>query len=206
MAAISSLSPEWKEWVLQNLSGGCSLDSIAEVMIENETHRFSHEGNFIKTSDRKVRIVSRFDKPCIAVVDDLFSKKECTLDRRISEVMNWPIENGEGLQILNYKVGAEYRPHFDYFSEDESGSKHHLGKGGQRVSTLVVYLCNVEAGGETTFPAIGLTIKPKIGSAVYFEYCNSLGQVDPLTLHGGAPVLKGEKWIVTKWKRQGKYT
>ena len=32
------------------------------------------------------------------------------LDRRIAEVMRWPIENGEGLQILNYKVGGEYKP------------------------------------------------------------------------------------------------
>ena len=35
-----------------------------------------------------------------------------------------------------------------------------------------------------------------------FSYCNSLGQVDPLTLHGGAPVKQGEKWIATKWMRQ----
>jgi prolyl 4-hydroxylase len=68
-----------------------------------------------------------------------------------------------------------------------------------------VYLSDVEVGGETIFPTIGLSVKPKVGSAVYFEYCNSLGQVDPLSLHGGSPVLKGEKWIVTKWMRQEKY-
>lgn len=128
------------------------------------------------------------------------------LERRISEVMNGPVENGEGLQILNYKVGAEYKPHFDYFPEDEGGSQKHLDKGGQRISTLVMYLNDVEVGGETVFPNVGLSVKPKRGSALYFEYCNSLGQLDALSLHGGASVVQGEKWIATKWMRQRKYT
>jgi len=127
------------------------------------------------------------------------------LERRISAVMNLPIENGEGLQILNYKVGGEYKPHFDYFPPGEAGSAVHLAKGGQRVSTLIMYLNNVEQAGETSFPDLGLSITPKKGTALYFEYCNSLDQVDPLTLHAGMPVVAGEKWIATKWMRQRKY-
>jgi len=127
------------------------------------------------------------------------------LDRRISEVMHWPVENGEGLQILRYGVGGEYKAHFDYFSPSDPGSQVHLAKGGQRVSTLVMYLNDVEAGGETVFPHINLAVVPKKGSAVYFEYCNSHGQVDARTLHGGLPVTAGEKWIATKWMRQGRY-
>lgn len=127
------------------------------------------------------------------------------LDKRIATVMNWPVENGEGIQILNYKIGGEYKPHFDYFSWDESGSEPHLAKGGQRVSTLVMYLNEVEEAGETVFPAIGLSVTPKKGSALYFEYCNSKGQVDPLTLHGGNPVKAGSKWIATKWMRQNRF-
>ena len=127
------------------------------------------------------------------------------LDKRISTVMNCPMENGEGLQILNYNVGGEYKPHFDYFPKDESGSAPHLTRGGQRVSTLIIYLSDVEESGETIFPSIGLTVTPKKGSALYFEYCNSLGQVDPLTLHGGNPVKKGSKWIATKWMREHKF-
>lgn len=127
------------------------------------------------------------------------------LDRRIAEVMNWPVGNGEGLQILNYQIGGEYKAHFDYFAPADPGSQMHLAHGGQRVSTLVMYLNDVEAGGETVFPDIGLSVVPKKGSAVYFEYCNSLGQVDPLSLHAGMPVIQGEKWIATKWMRQQRY-
>lgn len=133
--------------------------------------------------------------------NDFISK----LDNRIATVMNWPVENGEGIQILNYNVGGEYKPHFDYFPTDESGSAPHLSRGGQRVSTLIMYLSDVEESGETIFPSIGLSVTPKKGSALYFEYCNSLGQVDPLTLHGGTPVKKGSKWIATKWMREHKF-
>lgn len=124
------------------------------------------------------------------------------LDRRIAEVMNWPLENGEGIQILNYGIGGEYRPHFDYFPPQQAGSTKPLREGGQRTATLIMYLNDVEEGGATIFPEIGLSVLPRKGQAVYFSYFNSLGQVDPLTLHGGAPVSKGEKWIATKWMRQ----
>ena len=127
------------------------------------------------------------------------------LDARIAAVMHWPIENGEGLQILNYQVGGEYKPHFDYFPPDDPGSAVHIAKGGQRVSTLIMYLNDVQGGGETIFPPLGLTITPKKGSAIYFEYVDDKGQIDANTLHAGAPVAAGEKWIATKWMRAGKY-
>lgn len=127
------------------------------------------------------------------------------LDRRIAELMNWPLENGEGLQILRYGIGGEYKPHFDYFPPEDAGSRIHLQQGGQRVSTLVIYLNDVTHGGETIFPELGFAVTPRKGSAVYFEYFDVQGQLDALTLHGGAPVRQGEKWIATKWMRQFAY-
>lgn len=127
------------------------------------------------------------------------------LDRRIAELMNWPLECGEGIQVLNYKPGAEYKAHFDYFPPEQVQRDPTFSRSGQRVATLVMYLNDVEQGGETCFPEIGLSVLPKQGSAAYFAYANSLGQVDPLTLHAGAPVIAGEKWIATKWMRQRPY-
>ena len=127
------------------------------------------------------------------------------LDRRIAALMNWPVENGEGLQILRYRTGGQYTPHFDYFPPDDPGSAAALRVGGQRVSSLVIYLNDVLSGGGTVFPELKLTVTPRKGCAVYFEYCNSHGQLDPLTLHGGLPVERGEKWIATKWMRQRRY-
>jgi prolyl 4-hydroxylase len=124
------------------------------------------------------------------------------LERRIASLMNCPVENGEGLQVLNYQVAAEYRPHFDYFPPDQAGSAVHTAHGGQRVATLVLYLNDVPNGGETYFPNAGIAVAAKRGSAVYFRYLNGRRQLDPLSLHGGAPVIEGEKWIMTKWVRE----
>lgn len=127
------------------------------------------------------------------------------IDRRISDVMHWPVENGEGIQILNYQVGGEYKPHFDYFPPQDAGSSVAMRLGGQRVSTLVIYLNDVPEGGGTVFPDLHLTVSAQKGAAVYFEYCNEFGELDARTLHGGAPVIRGEKWIATKWMRQRRY-
>jgi prolyl 4-hydroxylase len=127
------------------------------------------------------------------------------LERRFGDLMNCPVVNGEGLQVLHYAVGAEYRPHFDYFSPSQSGSNVHLNRGGQRVATLIVYLNDVQSGGETVFPEIAMSVAPRRGNAVYFRYMNGARQLDPLTLHGGAPVTEGEKWIMTKWVREHAY-
>jgi prolyl 4-hydroxylase len=106
------------------------------------------------------------------------------------------------LQILHYAAGGEYQPHFDYFPPDQEGSMVHTSRGGQRVATLIVYLNDVESGGTTIFPEARVAVTARQGGAVYFRYMNGRGQLDPMTLHGGAPVTNGEKWIMTKWMRE----
>ncbi|MEN9669765.1 MAG: hypothetical protein RL018_42 [Pseudomonadota bacterium] len=126
------------------------------------------------------------------------------IEARIAEITGTPVPNGEGIQILNYAGGGEYRPHFDYFP-DNSGGRVHTAKSGQRTITVIMYLNDVKAGGATVLPEINLSVYPKKGSALYFSYFNSKGQVDPATLHGGSPVIDGEKWIATKWIRERAY-
>jgi len=123
------------------------------------------------------------------------------IETRISRLLNWPVENGEGMQVLYYGVGAEYKPHFDYFDPAEPGTPTILKRGGQRVGTLVMYLNEPTCGGGTIFPDVGLEVAPQRGNAVFFSY----DKPDPttLTLHGGSPVVEGEKWVATKWLRVG---
>ena len=125
------------------------------------------------------------------------------LEKRIAELLGWPLENGEGLQILRYGPGAEYLPHYDYFDPEEAGTPAILKRGGQRVASIVCYLNTPEAGGATVFPDVGLQVAPVRGNAVFFSY----DRPDPATrtLHGGAPVAAGEKWVATKWLREGKF-
>ncbi|TRZ40500.1 2OG-Fe(II) oxygenase [Niallia circulans] len=120
------------------------------------------------------------------------------LERRISAIMCIPIEHAEGIQILKYTPGQEYKAHFDFFNSASKAAKNN------RISTLVIYLNDVEEGGETYFPKLNLSISPKKGSAVYFEYFYNNQDLNELTLHGGAPVIKGEKWVATQWMRKQK--
>ncbi len=123
------------------------------------------------------------------------------IEARVAELLRWPVDHGEGLQILRYRPGAEYRPHYDYFEPDRSGTTRILERGGQRVGTLVMYLSTPAAGGATTFPDVGLDVAPVRGNAVFFSY--AVPDPGTRTLHGGAPVLAGEKWVATKWLREG---
>ena len=122
------------------------------------------------------------------------------IEQLIAKLLNWPIENGEGLQVLKYGVGQEYRPHNDYFS---SATTTYMDHGGQRVGTFIMYLNTPKRGGSTVFLDSGLEVTPQAGSALFFSY----GSADATskTLHAGTPVLEGEKWIATKWLRRGRF-
>ena len=116
------------------------------------------------------------------------------IENRVSSIMNIPIEHGEGLQILRYTPGQQYKAHNDFFKTSDNN----------RISTLVMYLNDVEEGGETYFPKLNFSVSPKKGMAVYFEYFYNDQALNDLTLHGGAPVITGEKWVATQWMRKQK--
>ncbi|KAK9165047.1 hypothetical protein Scep_000238 [Stephania cephalantha] len=141
------------------------------------------------------------------------------IEKRIADFTFVPVENGEGLQVLHYEVGQKYEPHFDYF-QDEFNTRN----GGQRIATVLMYLSDVEEGGETVFPAAmgnfssvswynelsecgkkGLSVKPKMGDALLFWSMKPDASLDPSSLHGGCPVIKGNKWSSTKWMRVNEY-
>lgn len=125
------------------------------------------------------------------------------IEARIAALLDWPVENGEAIQILRYGPGAEYRPHHDYFDPAWPGSVGPLRRGGQRVASLVMYLNTPARGGATRFPESNLEVGAVKGNAVFFSY----DRPHPMTrtLHAGAPVLEGEKWIATKWLRERRH-
>lgn len=141
--------------------------------------------------------------------DGMFLAKNQTpivqvIEERMSRLVNWPIENGEGMQVLKYGIGAEYKPHNDWFSTNDKGSETVLSRGGNRVGTVLCYLNNVISGGGTIFPESNLEVKPKKGSAIFFGYPTSDNKSK--TLHGGSPVVEGEKWVCVKWFRERVFT
>lgn len=120
------------------------------------------------------------------------------LEEIASEIMCIPTEFAEGIQILNYKPGQEFKPHFDFFKDSNPSSENN------RISTLIFYLNNPGEGGETTFPELGISVPAKKCNAVYFEYFYNDAKLNNLTLHSGSPLIKGEKWAATQWMRRKK--
>ncbi|MGL6008983.1 MAG: 2OG-Fe(II) oxygenase [Culicoidibacterales bacterium] len=112
-----------------------------------------------------------------------------TIEKRIEDLTGWPVQKGEPLQVLKYDVNQEYKSHYDYF---ENLPTNQL----QRVATLIIYLNKPEDGGETIFPNMNLSITPETGKGLFFKYVNI---PSPNSLHAGSPVIRGVKYIATKW-------
>ena len=127
------------------------------------------------------------------------------IEQRLAALAHWPPECSEPFQLQKYGVTQEYRPHYDWLDPDSSGHRSHLARGGQRLATFILYLSDVEQGGGTVFPGLGLEVYPKKGNALWFLNTNDNHQPDKQTLHGGAPVVSGTKIIANKWLRQGRY-
>jgi prolyl 4-hydroxylase len=233
-------------------SAGIALPSnsvaleVQEASYAYETPRIA-SGNLVRTADREIPVLLRYEKPVVVLLEGVLSHDECAelielarprlrpstvvdpqtgantvanyrnsegmffrpaetplialLDRRVAELMNCPLENGEGLQVLRYGAGGHTAPHFDFLIPSNPTNEASLKRSGQRLSTLMIYLSDVTRGGETVFPKVRLSVTPRKGNAVYFEYANSRQQLDARSLHAGMPVIEGEKWAVTKWMR-----
>ena len=183
--------------VFANLLSDAECDEIVQLASARlarsetvQTETGSSEVNEARTSDGM--FFERGEHPVCA-----------RLESRLATLLSWPIENGEGLQVLRYRPGAEYKPHYDYFDPAQPGTPTILKRGGQRVATLVMYLNTPDAGGATTFPDVALEVAPVKGNAVFFSY--ERAHATTRTLHGGAPVVDGEKWVATKWLREGEF-
>lgn len=120
------------------------------------------------------------------------------LEQRIAQITGIPVEHGEGLQILRYEEGQEYKPHHDYFDPSRPPTTQDLDKSGQRIATFLIYLNTPEEGGGTYFPEANLEFEALEGNALLFKYPN----MERASLHAGVPVKKGVKWVATKWLRQ----
>lgn len=114
------------------------------------------------------------------------------INRRLARASGTRVDQGETLQILRYRPGQQYRAHLDAVP----------GLANQRVLTLLVYLNDDYAGGETRFTRLGLTITPRKGDGLLFANCLPDGRPDPMTEHAGLPIRSGVKRLASRWIRQ----
>ncbi|XP_015063545.1 probable prolyl 4-hydroxylase 9 [Solanum pennellii] len=133
------------------------------------------------------------------------------IEEKIARVTMIPKTHGEAFNVLRYEIGQRYQSHYDAFDPAQYGPQN-----SQRVASFLLYLSDVEEGGETVFPfesaqnmdgtydyskCIGLKVKPRRGDGLLFYSLLPNGTIDLTSLHGSCPVIRGEKWVATKWIR-----
>ena len=126
------------------------------------------------------------------------------LEERIALWTHLNLTNQEDPQVLRYARGQEYQAHYDDLEEETP-----------RIATVIVYLSDVVAGGETVFPFgrglgetnsdDGIKVAPKRGDALLFWSLDSTMKEDVYSMHAGAPVVDGVKWTMTVWIHSGPF-
>ncbi|CAJ2512115.1 Uu.00g077400.m01.CDS01 [Anthostomella pinea] len=127
----------------------------------------------------------------------------------------------EPLQLVKYSKDQHYHFHTDWFTNPAHASSV---TGGNRLSSFFAYVSaeNITGGG-TNFPMLaapsnkrwceyidcdepwenGVTFRPIVGSAVFWENLLEDGTGDQRALHAGLPVTSGSKLGMNIWTRQG---
>ncbi|XP_051140568.1 probable prolyl 4-hydroxylase 9 [Andrographis paniculata] len=156
---------------------------------ENTKRIRTSSGMFISAYEDKTRILDQ-------------------IEEKIARATMIPRTHGEAFNVLRYEIGQLYELHHDSFDPNIFGSQK-----SQRVASFLLYLSDVEEGGETVFPfengninpkydfrqCTGLKVKPRRGDGLLFYSLFPNGTLDPTSLHGSCPVIRGQKWVATKW-------
>lgn len=123
------------------------------------------------------------------------------IERRLSDLLGIDLDWGEAVQGQRYQPGQEFRAHHDWFDPSAFYWKDEVRRGGQRSWTAMAWLNIVEEGGETHFPELGISIAPQKGALLVWNNASPDGTANRATLHAGLPVVRGVKYIITKWFR-----
>ena len=115
--------------------------------------------------------------------------------RKIEEVTMVPYQNYESFQVLRYEKNQHYGVHHDYGADDLKLAC------GPRILTFFLYLSDVEEGGETAFPRLNISVRPKKGRALLWpSTLNANPELqEPRTVHEARPVIRGTKYAANSW-------
>ena len=123
------------------------------------------------------------------------------VERRICDFVGIDPAWGESFQGQRYAPGQEFRAHYDWFDTAEAYWPGEEAHGGQRSWTVMIYLNDVEEGGATTFDRVGVTVEPQAGALLVWNNALADGSPNLDALHAAQPVVRGAKYVITKWFR-----
>lgn len=201
----------WKEPLVVYYDDVLSEDDIS-YLIETATPRFQRsrvagpDGKPIpdstRTSDTAWILMSEGDKVQ-------------SIAGRVSALAGFDKGHAEDIGINRYQRSQYFKPHFDYMQEDQLAYDKRF-ENCQRAATALIYLSDVEEGGETIFirsrnsPNYDydpnnpdhLAVKPKRGRVlIWYDMHPFTETIDDRTLHAGSPVVIGTKIAATIFLR-----
>ncbi len=132
-----------------------------------------------RTSDTLAIAMLSFANPDL--VHDINRRVWHELDAYGTEY-NFSFSSVENASLNRYAIGQEYRDHFDFHPSNV------------RVLSAVLYLNDVEEGGETTFTRFNYSVRPQAGRLLMFPsnyiYC-----------HAALPPRSDKKYAIAYWAR-----
>ena len=147
------------------------------------------------TDDTEFRTSSSTDfdrfEPAIEKIED-----------KITAFMGISKECGETIQGQRYEVGQQFKPHKDWFHENQKYWQNEKSQGGQRIWTAMVFLNDTQVGGATRFKRLGKMFHAEKGKLLCWNNLTADGLPNEWALHQGMKVRKGVKYIITKWFRE----
>lgn len=189
------------------IDGFLTPDECADIIatINASELTVSSTYNVTKPMERIVN-VERTSKTCYFGGTNPFIAE---VETRICKTLGISNRCAEQIQGQKYEVGQEFRFHTDYF--DPELLKKDASINGQRTWTFMIYLNDVEEGGYTSFLRAFCSSAPKTGTAIVWNNLYSpatspnagdWGKENPFSSHCGMPIVRGEKYILTKWFKE----
>lgn len=136
--------------------------------------------------------------------------------QKVASLAGFTAAHSEPIGVNRYRSSQYFNPHFDFLQEDQLHAPGEFVRC-QRASTILIYLSDVEEGGESVFVRKGdidgrfdydennpdhLAVKPKRGRVlIWYDMHPYTEEVDHRTLHGGSPVKQGTKLAATVFIR-----
>lgn len=210
LAPILKIDDLIKNFNAEKLSDKLNIFKIKNVLTKDQCSKMIE---IIKTHCHKSSVID-YDNGGSKVSDfrtsstaHLFRKSDSSISETedsILKIVNIPEKYSEQVQGQYYKVGEQFKPHFDSFFSLTDDQKRLLSLHGNRTWTAMVYLNDTPKGGHTRFTEIDLEIKPETGTMILWQNTRD-GSNIPESKHWGMPIEEGEKFILTKWFREKPY-
>lgn len=119
----------------------------------------------------------------------------------LAKVVGIPESHVEAGDIYKYDEGQYFGLHHDF--PYNPSIVPYYSKGGDRKATAIFWFNDDYEGGRCTWPKLGVTVEPKKGGILYFEYDYPDEEINMLTIHESLPLTKGNKWIAAFFMSNG---